>query len=1629
MIADISLVNTVGHIKYLFGGKSNMKKFGKTFVAFFLCISLIVPRLSAWATEINGENSGNVSQNIPIKEDITEIVSENDCDESVEMELADEDAELIQLSIDEVNPDSAPLDEPASGMHGSGSYQLNEVPDDYRFYTEYYVEAAKGKNYKTANVERRTSIKVYAKAGEVILFGSSVANSEIDKNNVYTRHVTNEDIVITKPNGEKVPNDVVLPSKSNPNGIGYIANPTQEKNGPMVNHSDQADTSGKYYTPLKYEVTEAGVYTFEFHSQRGYNDGTTPSPKLTKDASWQQGTTTVAAWDVTVLGTGSTGKWEVKEGRAWADFLALSTGDADKKKSDLLVHVLTHDGYVYKVNFQEAVPWGFIFFANNTGFMTAVSDEVGNTSYRPIYHSFYDSTNDLDHMSDGENIYLHKPNDADTDTEETYKIFFNKPSQDLNDISIKTQPVTNVTLSDLTFNGIGENLARAGHGGYFTFNSTGEAMVTIRLDLRKAILESENTMDSYEGSGIVEITAPAKEGTNSFYWDGKDNEGYMLPAGIYGNNNVVLSSEVKRGELHFPVIDMEGLFGGLHVERLNGTGLESDGRFNLYYNNSPLAYGTIEGKDYERKTISGYDILSDGTKSYQNLGSKAGANYFLKDQQTVTTLVKDTKDYLASIFFNDSYDNLTPTYKAIIDAEFGKEEDTFHYEPVDSRTTSMKFISSGNNGGGNQAGVDAWTYYTQGVSSNVISFALMENLNRGLVRGYIFYDENKDSQYNQADGDYWLSNMKVRLIDSSGKPLVHDEWLPCFDESGHFVYNEDGTVKHEMQTVKYETVTDASGYYRFTGVPYASDGTTKYYLQVLLTDVQSEVERYLCTTSQMLKDKLKTSDDKYFLTSSIDTSTYGTDGNKIVAADYTYKIYGHKYDRDTKTNEIIFAKDNAQEISLSDANPVENGIHIGEFKKIGYCSAVPSENLKDYKVSKEWGKDSQGNDTHKISDGLIVELWVWNDSAVEEENARELSRRTGALMDTQVLNDANGWSYTWKHLDDRLQYYVLEYYTKKKPNGEIIYNDKHEPRRVLIGGTMPIFSAASSIPAKGIYGFKTNLGEYPETIVDPYDSTKHRIPIQQFSENGSKTHTNSITSKEKLESVDNNARQYDVTYKLSVSSNTNIIALTNSQIYDDRTYYVWLGHQTVLPDFIGQTFVDGGDKKSHALVLTKDKLISGGEYTIKGLSVSSVDAAESVNVEGNATNAFRIKENGHDALFTATSQGNYKTGTGTRTYRVKYVVDQYRNPVSVVANETGELVLADNKSVKVESSSSYTVYTWFMTIHVYDVQPDGVIEYKPTDGPIKLQEALSHGKELHWTLSHNGTNHNQISYTNDDKRKTGLLHNDTFRVPLYKDAENPHMGSCADLVGIAYAGSAPVEDISKLEFSDTYESRYGSVHNGEDGMALVYGAGGYLTASLNTHRNTRINRIQDHANYATVTFNPSANVQSRASGSDEDVFYYKIIVFAEDSTYQYADYDDIDASEGVVMYTYFTMKRLEDPKGDPGEDPGEDPNDDPKEDPEDDPKDDPKDKPKDKAKGNSGVVSNESSGDTTSEVTNDNANIAKLSDSTETTTKIEVTSPKTGDNSNLLLWIGLAAFGVGLVVVGIVLYKRRNIKK
>ncbi|MCQ2560862.1 MAG: InlB B-repeat-containing protein [Clostridia bacterium] len=644
-----------------------------------------------------------------------------------------------------------------SPCFAAGSYQMNETPADYRLYTEEFVDGT------TAGIERRNSIMCYLKEGEYAYFGSSMYNSQLDINFENKNADNHMDISVKDPAGNITKYDVIQ------NGEGHIKNPAQEEGGPNL-----TDTSDPLkYIPLSFVAAKTGTYTFTFYSKTGKRES--PVVRKTTDA-WGENGGTVAAWDITVADS----EGNIIPGRTWANYLSVITGGAPNTCS-LHTYVLTDDGVIYKVDLNEIAPNGFVFFANNQGFTDR------GIAPKSIYHSFYDTDTNTAAMAgmEAENIAIHLPNAAESAAAKTFKIFFEEPDADLlTDIApvpSEPKPITN-----LKFHGITDSTTHEGAGGEFSFETLNASTATLTIDFNEAI--SSAGISGYTGSGIVEITGAVTDGPNVFYWDGKDTTGETIPAGTFDMDKIKISAEPKQGEIHFPLLDVEGMYGGLTIERINGGNLIKDldnpdcNAYDLYYNNNPLVYGTIEGAGHTPVPSGIHYLLSDGTK-----------------QSKITQ--------------PQYFDTSSPETISTLKAE--------GHIPVNSKKVSMKFTgdleTNKYNGGGNAAGIDIWTYFTA-VDSTVSEKPMKDVIDGeaptmtilpatsdlGSISGLVFYDSNNNQSYNLNDQDTVLPGIKVQLYKSSDKGNV---------------FEREETVSGTSIKITYETTTDIYGTYHFTGVP------------------------------------------------------------------------------------------------------------------------------------------------------------------------------------------------------------------------------------------------------------------------------------------------------------------------------------------------------------------------------------------------------------------------------------------------------------------------------------------------------------------------------------------------------------------------------------------------------------------------------------------------------------------------------------------------------------------------------------------------------------------------------------------------------------------------------------------
>lgn len=809
---------------------------------------------------------------------------------------------------------------------------------NYRAFQENFVLQSNGKgNY--GGVLRQNIMHTYLKKGETVYFGCNTYDSVININGLTYNDVkstpTGCDIVVKNPDGTKTAFDVEK------DGIGYIGTRNQTLAGPRIKPSDADDTSK--YIPHSFTATESGIYDFNFRSKNGNVATPASSGARVKDAD----ATALAAassgntvfWDITIADS----DYNLISGRTYSDYLALSTANADYLYQGVY-YVVTKDGYIYKVSLHDFQPFGFIFFSNNQG--------ITDTGLTPssIYHSVYDNDNNCENLEKEELITFHHPNAPDTDIAKTNMIFYEMPNKDLTGI-LFDEPADPAPIDEVNFIGAKENKTFYSMGGRFEFECHGATSVSLVIDFNVSINDTlkglqdkidagtkltqkeQRTYNSIQlyrnnkGSGIVEINGATVDGKNVFQWDGRDDTDVHLPIGVFNSKEINITTEPKAGEIHFPFLDVEGIYKGMEIERLNGIhGRDSknpqDDRFNLYYNNSPLAFNTIEGKagnpdnpSEGAKLVGSYYHLSDGTLSFKP-GSNQGLQYF-KDGFRGTngyTYTNDMDRNISTLIKNPNY--VAPEDETTEDLNHTAEPKYIHL-PVNSHETSMKFGETGSTsgfGGGDRSVIDAWTFFGGKHTTTVkfdADFEIAPNDTVGELSGRVFYDDyytGTRGTYNQLDGDYVLQNVLVTLVDADGNQL------PVLDEHGDPVLDKNGNPEY------YYSTTDLQGFYKFTGVYYGGENQNKtFYVKTLLTEAQEALYTE-CTTKNDFN------------------LAYKAQQNPI-----------------------------KQNKTLTYANP------IGEFGDIGYTSKLKT--LSDLTVSKVWQ-----NVYEQRADNIKVELYMQRES-------------------------------------------------------------------------------------------------------------------------------------------------------------------------------------------------------------------------------------------------------------------------------------------------------------------------------------------------------------------------------------------------------------------------------------------------------------------------------------------------------------------------------------------------------------------------------------------------------------------------------------------------------------------------
>ncbi|MFN6218030.1 MAG: isopeptide-forming domain-containing fimbrial protein [Aphanizomenon sp.] len=484
-------------------------------------------------------------------------------------------------------------------VSAEGSRDLIKNSGLFRPYTEWLPGVS------IAGIPRRTLLKVYVIQGETINLGSSVHTS-FDGGT--------QDIVYRTPSGTTGSCDV-----RSDTGFGFIDTLAKETAGPLP-------TAGGY-TPCTIVAAETGLYEVEFHGPSETSTAN-PPPVRFDDQFPTDGTqnATVAAWDITVTRGGAR-----QTGRVFTNYLSLNMGgnsgapNPNQLGLNSILYVQTKDGYRYEVTLDRLDPGNFIFFGNNRGFI----DNFDNTN---LYRSITAPTEALNFIG---NVGLHLPTLADTSTNVTHRVFFNRPDNvALGGLLIPLTATPPQAPPDFKFTGIAGNTTKVNQGGRFTFTTSQFGKYQIVIDAnRDGIFGNSN--DRTLTGGIV-------SGLNTVDWNGRDQADTALPVETY-NAKVYVTA----GEYHFPLLDAESNAGGIRIIMENAPGA---------FNNTATDY---DGADIDNSTVY-YDDSNYTTKN----GTPVNLN-----RRNTNEIASDPRDALkgrsSSAFGRHQWSNLYGNLRGI----------------------------------------------------------------------------------------------------------------------------------------------------------------------------------------------------------------------------------------------------------------------------------------------------------------------------------------------------------------------------------------------------------------------------------------------------------------------------------------------------------------------------------------------------------------------------------------------------------------------------------------------------------------------------------------------------------------------------------------------------------------------------------------------------------------------------------------------------------------------------------------------------------------------------------------------------------------------------------------------------
>ncbi len=459
-------------------------------------------------------------------------------------------------------------------------------------------------SYGNGALTRRTLIKAYMTAGEVIMLGSSAVGQGASDILVFNKNR------VTGPIGTET-----IPAVANfscntqrlavgaPAGQGMITSRAQELAGP-----DTIPTGGVAggYVPCHYTAPATGIYDVIFVGPLGMasnvDGGVAADVALAAagDFDATQGTS-IAAWDATVRAN-LTSTANIA-GRVFTYYLALFTAGNGLPVFPS-IYAVTLDAYKYKIDLRGMDPNGWLVYGNQVGFL----DSDGTT---PLYHdAVADATGSPGQLTGIQGgVSLGLP---------SFPLFFEPPAAaTIAALGIPAAPIA-PQMSSISFSGtVGGNTSLVNQGGTFKFTTNVRGVYDIVVSIDGVNFDPTSpTNRSLRGV----VVSP---GVHTVAWNGQDNSNNPFPVGSYKAH-----VSLHGGEYHFPMIDVENdTAGGPTLTMLNPPGtcpVLTGGCNAAFYDDR--AYMTINGTVVNSGNTVGTVLCGNAPPATANANPISGFN-------------------------------------------------------------------------------------------------------------------------------------------------------------------------------------------------------------------------------------------------------------------------------------------------------------------------------------------------------------------------------------------------------------------------------------------------------------------------------------------------------------------------------------------------------------------------------------------------------------------------------------------------------------------------------------------------------------------------------------------------------------------------------------------------------------------------------------------------------------------------------------------------------------------------------------------------------------------------------------------------------------------------------------------